>query len=123
MVYTDGIHLTADSIDELYEYASKVGLHPNWIDFMGRNIHPHFDICGHVRNRVLADTDVQKVTCREIIRLCKKNFRLPEEESATEHIATNDKTPLQKLELPTEAEYERMFENIFKRAGIKRHKD
>jgi hypothetical protein len=122
MVYTDGIHLTADSIDELYKYASKVGLNPNWIDFMGRNIHPHFDICGHVRKRVLADINVKKVTCREIVRLCKKNFRLPENESLVKDMVAKEPTLSQKLQLPSEADFERMFDNIFKRTGIKRSK-
>jgi hypothetical protein len=107
MIYTDGQHLTADSLHELYRYANEIGLNPGWIDFMGRNIHPHFDICGRVKVRVLADVRVQKVSCKELVRLCIKNFRVPN----TDKNAPN-------LEMPTEAEYERMIDNIFRRAGI-----
>ena len=118
MIYTDGSHLTADSLDELYTYASKIGLNPDWIDFMGRMFHPHFDICGHVKSRVLADVNVTKVSCRELVKLCIKNFRLPETETG---VRTDEATKvLTRLELPTEAEYKRMIDNIFQRAGIKR---
>lgn len=119
MLYTDGAHLTADSLDELYGYANKIGLQPEWIDFMGKNLHPHFDICGRVKQRVLADENVQKVTRKEIVQLCKQNFRLPETDDDWQ--ATNvqgDSSP--DSQLPSESDYERMLNNIFKKAGISR---
>jgi|GEM_PF-4757468 len=119
MLYTDGVHLTADSLDELYAYASKIGLHPEWIDFMGKTLHPHFDICGHVKQRVLADENVQKVSRKEIVRLCKLNFRLPETDDELQETAMQEKTS-SNLQLPSESDYERMLNNIFKRAGIRR---
>lgn len=112
MVYTDGIHLTADSLDELYLYANKTGLNPAWIDFMGRTIHPHFNICGHVKRRVLADMSVQKVSCKEIVRLCQLNFRLPENQAELQKNKRHD--------MPSESDFQRMIDNIFKRAGITR---
>jgi hypothetical protein len=120
MVYTDGVHLTADSLHELYAYANKIGLNPDWIDFMGRTVHPHFEICGHVKKRVLADGNVKKVSCREIVRLCKLNFRLPETESQKQEWELHHNKSLANIEKPTESEYERMLDNIFKKAGIKR---
>jgi len=30
MVYTDGIHLVADSLEELHEFAHKIGLKREW---------------------------------------------------------------------------------------------
>lgn len=119
MVYTDGVHLTADSLDELYNYANKIGLNPDWIDFMGRTIHPHFDICGHVRKRVLEDINVKKVTCKDLVRLCIRNFRVPEQEDNIQQGEISSQNSLN-LQLPSEGDYERMFDNIFKRTGIKR---
>jgi len=120
MVYTDGVHLTADSLGELYEYANKVGLNPDWIDFMGRTFHPHFDICGHVKRRVLADVSVQKVSCKELVKLCIKNFRLPETKSGLRNPERPVKQSLSELQIPSEADYGRMIDNIFKKAGIER---
>ncbi|MCW3107955.1 MAG: hypothetical protein JWQ09_2461 [Segetibacter sp.] len=120
MVYTDGAHLTADSLDELYSYANKIGLHPGWIDFMGKTIHPHFNICGHVKQRVLADVSVQKVSCKEIVRLCILNFRLPETDSELGGNDLNDKKRLLGLQTPSDSDFKRMIDNIFKRTGIKR---
>ena len=119
MIYTDGHHLTADSLHELYGYASEVGLNPDWIDFMGKNIHPHFDICGHVRKRVLADIRVQKVSCKEIVRLCILNFRPPGTDSTLQRQAGDGDSTVN-LPMPSEADYERMIGNIFRRTGIKR---
>ena len=118
-MYTDGSHLTADSLDELYGYATRIGLNPDWIDFMGRNIHPHFDICGNVKQRVLADINVQKVSCRDLVKLCIRNFRIPEDDGYTHPATSADNTP-GKLQLPTETEYERMIDNIFNKAGLDR---
>jgi hypothetical protein len=120
MIYTDGSHLTADSLHELYNYANKMGLHPDWIDFMGKTIHPHFDICGHVKRRVLADVAVKKVTCKELVRLCKLNFRLPEKDSDLQEWDLHHNKHSSDSQMPSESEYERMIDNIFKRTGIER---
>lgn len=80
MLYTDGRHLISDNLHELYEYAHRIGLNVEWIHFMGRNIHPHFDIYGNVRRRVLQDENVMQVSCREIVRILKFNYRLPQTE-------------------------------------------
>jgi hypothetical protein len=78
MVYPDEFHVTADTIDELYKYAYKLKVDSSAIVLMGRIIHPHFIIPEGVIKLVLADVDVRKVTCREIVRLCHVHFRLPE---------------------------------------------
>jgi hypothetical protein len=118
MLYTDGVHLIADSLHELYEYASKIGLNPEWIHFMGRNIHPHFDICGNVRRRVLQDEKIKQVSRREIVRLLKFNYRLPETEQEIKEWEAYHAKELD-MEMPSEADYERMLGNVFTRTGIK----
>ncbi len=43
MLYTDGIHLIADSIEELHTFANSIGLNRNY--FYGkRKGHPHYDL-------------------------------------------------------------------------------
>lgn len=41
MVYTDGVHLIADSIVELHEFAAQLGLHREWFQ---DHRHPHYDL-------------------------------------------------------------------------------
>lgn len=43
MVYTDRIHLVADSIPELHEFAVKIGLHRNMYHGQKKG-HPHYDL-------------------------------------------------------------------------------
>jgi hypothetical protein len=119
MVYTDGIHLTADSLDELFEYANKIGLNLDTISYQGKTFHPHFKICGVIKQKVLTDTNVEKVSCKEIVRLCILNFRVTEKDSTLQKKEYDSKnTP--DLYVPSSNDYERMIGNIFKKAGFKR---
>ncbi|MDB5192354.1 MAG: hypothetical protein JWQ96_1917 [Segetibacter sp.] len=119
MVYTDGVHLTADSLDELYGYANKLGLNTNWLHFMGRNIHPHFDICGNVKRRVLGDKSVKKVTCKEIVKLSMLNYRLPETDNEVKEWEAYHNKSVSDIPMPSKSDYDRMFDNIYKRCGVK----
>lgn len=49
MVYTDGVHLIADSVDELHTFAQKIGLKHSW--FQNHPKHPHYDIFGVMYTR------------------------------------------------------------------------
>jgi hypothetical protein len=120
LVYTDGRHLTADSLDELFSYAKKHNLNLDWIHTMGRNIHPHFDICGHVKRRILADCNVAKVSCKELVKLCNMNYRLPETDEEVQQWETHNKMKFDDLLIPSQIDFNRMFDNIFKRSGISR---
>lgn len=44
MTYTDGQHLAADTLDELHEFAKKIGLKRDW--FQDHPKHPHYDLLG-----------------------------------------------------------------------------
>jgi hypothetical protein len=119
MVYTDGTHITAQSLSELCDYGQKVGLDSFWLQAGKNSLHPHFVICGKVKERVLADVSVKRVTTRELIDICKQYFTPPSSiESATTDQQSSDTT----THLPSESDYERMLKNIFERTGIKREK-
>ncbi len=118
MLYTDGAHLIADSLEELHAYALKMNLNWDWLHYSGKNFHPHFDICGHVRQRVLADAQVLVVSTSRIVELCKLNFRLPETERDVAVWEAHHQSKLDDLHKPTEADYKRMMDNIKKRSGL-----
>lgn len=66
MIYTDGVHLVADSLDELHKYAVKMGIKKHW--FHGtRKGHPHYDIPYLAAQKVVEDPDVHYITTREIL--------------------------------------------------------
>lgn len=49
MVYTDGTHLVADTLEELHEFAAKIGLRPEW--FQDHPRHPHYDTISEGKRR------------------------------------------------------------------------
>jgi hypothetical protein len=44
MVFTDNTHLVATTLDELHEFAQKIGLKRSW--FQAKKDHPHYDLMG-----------------------------------------------------------------------------
>jgi hypothetical protein len=118
MLYTDGAHLIGESLAELCTYADKIGLNRYWLHLQGRSIHPHFDICGKVKERILTDRNVKQVSTKEIVRICKRSFRPPETESEVQEWEAQNGKSIEDIK-PTELDYERMIRNIFKRSGLK----
>jgi hypothetical protein len=117
MVYTDGAHVIADSLQELYAYAEKMRLSWDWLHLSGKTLHPHFDICGHVRQRVLGDKRVKRVSTKEIVRLCRLNFRPPETQDEKKEWENHHNMKMDEVPMPSEKDYKRMFDNIRKRLG------
>jgi hypothetical protein len=44
-------HLVADTVDELHEFAARLGLRPEW--FQRKTLYPHYDVTTSVRERAL----------------------------------------------------------------------
>lgn len=44
-------HLVADTVEELHEFASRLGLRPEW--FQRKTLYPHYDVTVSVRERAL----------------------------------------------------------------------
>lgn len=44
-------HMVADTVDELHEFASRLGLRPEW--FQRKTLYPHYDVTMSVRERAL----------------------------------------------------------------------
>lgn len=88
MLYTDGTHLIADDLNELFKYANSIGLARCWYESHWR--HPHFDLVNKKgkpiksrngvipRERVMADERVMKVSDREIVDLCRVRYCFPQ---------------------------------------------
>jgi len=51
-------HMTADTVEELKEFAAKIGLQASW--FQDHLVHPHFDLTPAMRSKALANGAVFK---------------------------------------------------------------
>ena len=75
MIYTDGTHLVADSLEELHDFAQKIGLKRGW--FEKARTHPHYDIWSdEIRQRAYDQGAILKRP-REILELSKKLLSKP----------------------------------------------
>lgn len=54
MIYTDTVHVVADTIDELHEFAEKIGMPRNYYEGV-RKGHPHYDL-----RRGMTKEDIRK---------------------------------------------------------------
>ncbi len=62
VIYFDGQHLMADTLDELHAEAKRIGLKPEW--FQGHPRHPHYDAWGAPRRKLSVNC-----TSRQMLRL------------------------------------------------------
>ena len=69
MIYTDKIHLVADSLKELHEFAESIGLKRCWFHGL-RKGHPHYDLHGDILSKVL-EADVWEISSRKILKISK----------------------------------------------------
>jgi len=61
-------HLTADTVEELVEYAELIGLKRHWLQD-AKDWRFHFDVTGVFLRKVLADARVQKLSKREFAQI------------------------------------------------------
>ena len=73
MVYTDGVHLVAESEAELHAFARGIGLKSEW--FQNRSRLPHYDLMG-CKCSLAARAGAQVITPRDIVRLHQEG-RIP----------------------------------------------
>lgn len=82
MIYTDKVHMVADSLKELHEFAQKIGLHKRYYEGVKKK-HPHYDLVKKSGNLVLDSSGkamanrvisegAKLVTDREILLISKK---------------------------------------------------
>ena len=64
-IYTDGTHLTADTLDELHQFAKSIGLKREWFQ---DHRHPHYDLKGSKR-RAAIDAGAKLVGVRAMVVL------------------------------------------------------
>jgi hypothetical protein len=74
MVYTDNIHLIADSIEELHAFAASIGLKKCWFQNKKNKNHPHYDVFGRIPQKAI-EHGALLVSSREILKILKEKYR------------------------------------------------
>lgn len=68
VVYTDGVHLVADNLDELHRFARGIGLKRIW--FQDHKT-PHYDLTTANKLKTAIEAGAVKKTAREILEMTK----------------------------------------------------
>jgi hypothetical protein len=71
MIYTDNIHMVADSLQELHEFAFKIGL-KLWFFHGVRKGHPHYDLTNELIRAKALEAGAIVVRSREILAKSKE---------------------------------------------------
>jgi hypothetical protein len=69
MVFTDGIHLMANDLDELHSFAKSIGLQRRW--FQNRLRHPHYDLISKIIVQRALEKGAIKTTTRDMLEKVK----------------------------------------------------
>lgn len=70
MVYTDGIHVVADTLQELHNMMENIGVKKYWFEGV-RKGHPHYDLPKGKFKILVQMEDVMVVRPREILAKSK----------------------------------------------------
>lgn len=73
MIYTDGVHLVADTLSELHEFAISIGLKRNYFHGL-RKGHPHYDLTNKNIIRTVIESDkTEFINSKQILAISKKS--------------------------------------------------
>lgn len=71
MIYTDGTHLVADTLEELHQFCKLAGIKKCWYEGY-RKGHPHYDIPDYKKQTIMNHSGVKFVRPREVLAISKK---------------------------------------------------
>lgn len=69
-IYTDRIHLVADTLEELHLFAESIGLKPWW--FQDHPEHPHYDLIGHMIKGKALHAGAELVSRKKVLEVSKQ---------------------------------------------------
>lgn len=77
MILTDGIHLVSDtSLQELHEFARKIGLKRHWFQRGKSRRHPHYDLFRGMHGKAM-EAGAHLVPTRLLVQCAFKEVALP----------------------------------------------
>ncbi len=75
MVYTDGVHLVANTLEELHEFASRIGLGRHFYHGV-RKGHPHYDLTSEGKKAAAIRAGAWIVDSRRVLLVSKESLNL-----------------------------------------------
>lgn len=69
MVYTDGVHLVADTLDELHWFAKEIGLKREWFQ---DHRHKHYDMTTQAKVRRALLRGAKMVSSQMIVEISRR---------------------------------------------------
>lgn len=72
MTYFDGTHLVSDTLEELHEFAQRIGLRREWFQTLPKHKFPHYDIIADWRKEIALKSGAKKVMPSEVLEISKK---------------------------------------------------
>ena len=74
MVYTDGVHMIATTVEELHTFAEKIGVHRCYYRNPRKKRHPHYDLMTKKAIKAAFDNGAEFATDRQIVTLCRQFY-------------------------------------------------
>lgn len=74
MVYSDGVHMIASTIEELHEFAGMIGLNRCYYRNPRKKRHPHYDLMNDKIRQIAIDSGAKLVTDKTIVKLCREFY-------------------------------------------------
>lgn len=68
MVFTDGTHLVASTLQELHEFAARIGLKRHFYHGV-RKRHPHYDLTNKNAAKKAISNGAKQISTRRIIKM------------------------------------------------------
>jgi hypothetical protein len=72
VVYTDGIHLGGDELEELHRFARSIGLKRKW--FQNHPRHPHYDLTSPKKLEEAISKGVEHIKTKEFLKKILKAY-------------------------------------------------
>jgi len=69
MIFTDGLHLMSDNMEELHTFAKEIGLQRSW--FQANPRHPHYDLLSKLMVKRALDKGAIKTTTKDMLEKIK----------------------------------------------------
>lgn len=73
-VYTDGVHLVADSLQTLHEFAQSIGLGRHFYEGI-RKGHPHYDLTTKKRLQSALDAGAITISSKDLLLISQQMLK------------------------------------------------
>ena len=74
MILTDGVHLVGTDLEELHDFAEKIGLQRRW--FQNHPMHPHYDLTSQKKAQQAIEAGAKPTASRTLLKELRRAGKL-----------------------------------------------